>query len=57
MTLGKYVAVRQGPRQIEGLAMGVTLDGALILETARGDEVKVTSGEITLESLGLPSTP
>ena len=57
VTLGKYVAVRQGPRQIEGLAMEVTLDGALVLETARGDEVKVTSGEITLESVGLPPVP
>ena len=57
VTLGRYVTVRQGPRQIEGLAMGVTPDGALLLETARGEEVKVTSGEITLESAGLPPTP
>jgi BirA family biotin operon repressor/biotin-[acetyl-CoA-carboxylase] ligase len=57
VTLGKYVAVRQGPRQIEGLAMAVTPDGALVLETARGEEVRVTSGEITLESAGLAPNP
>ena len=57
VTLGKYVAVRQGPRQVEGLAMEVSADGSLVLETARGEEVKVTSGEITLESAGLPPNP
>jgi BirA family transcriptional regulator, biotin operon repressor / biotin---[acetyl-CoA-carboxylase] ligase len=57
VTLGKYVAVRQGARQVEGLAMEVTLDGALLLETARGEEVRVTSGEITLESSGVNPGP
>lgn len=57
VTLGKYVAVRQGPRQIEGLAMEITAEGALVLETAWGEEVKVTSGEITLESAGVPPNP
>jgi biotin-(acetyl-CoA carboxylase) ligase len=52
--LGKYVAVRQGPRQVEGLAREVAPDGALVLETARGEVVRVTSGEITLESAGMP---
>jgi BirA family biotin operon repressor/biotin-[acetyl-CoA-carboxylase] ligase len=52
VTLGKCVAVRQGMRQIEGLALEVDADGALLLETARGEVVKVTSGEITLESPG-----
>jgi BirA family biotin operon repressor/biotin-[acetyl-CoA-carboxylase] ligase len=52
VTLGKCVAVRQGVRQIEGLALEVAADGALLLETARGEVVKVTSGEITLESEG-----
>jgi BirA family biotin operon repressor/biotin-[acetyl-CoA-carboxylase] ligase len=54
VTLGKYVAVRQGPRQVEGLAREVAPDGALVLETARGEVVRVTSGEITLESAGMP---
>ena len=54
VTLGKYVAVRQGPRQVEGLALEVAEDGALVLETARGEVVKVTSGEITVESAGMP---
>lgn len=57
VTLGKYVAVRQGPRQVEGLAMEVTPDGALVLETARGEEVKVTSGEIIVESAGVTPNP
>jgi len=54
VTLGKCVAVRQGLRQLEGLAIEVADDGALLLETARGELVKVTSGEITLESAGIP---
>ena len=54
VTLGKYVAVRQGPRQVEGLAQEIAADGALLVETTRGEVVKVTSGEITLESTGLP---
>jgi BirA family biotin operon repressor/biotin-[acetyl-CoA-carboxylase] ligase len=53
VTLGKYVAVRQGPRQVEGLAREVAEDGALVLETARGEVVRVTSGEITVESAGM----
>jgi BirA family transcriptional regulator, biotin operon repressor / biotin---[acetyl-CoA-carboxylase] ligase len=52
VTLGKYVAVRQGTRHLEGLALEVAADGALLLETARGEVMKVTSGEITLESEG-----
>ncbi|MGQ9688381.1 MAG: biotin--[acetyl-CoA-carboxylase] ligase [Desulfobaccales bacterium] len=52
VTLGKVVAVRQGMRQIEGLALEVADDGALLLETALGEMVKVTSGEITLETAG-----
>lgn len=54
VTLGKYVAVRQGPRQVEGLAREIAVDGALVLETAWGEVVKVTSGEITVESPGIP---
>ncbi len=52
VTLGKYVAVRQGSRHLEGLALEVGPDGALLLETALGEVMKVTSGEITLESEG-----
>jgi BirA family biotin operon repressor/biotin-[acetyl-CoA-carboxylase] ligase len=57
VTLGKYVAVRQGSRHLEGLALEVAADGALLLETARGEVMKVTSGEITLESPGNLSGP
>jgi BirA family transcriptional regulator, biotin operon repressor / biotin---[acetyl-CoA-carboxylase] ligase len=56
VTLGKCVAVRQGLRHIEGLALEVADDGALLLETARGEVVRVTSGEITLESAGIPQS-
>jgi len=52
VTLGKYVAVRQGARHLEGLALEVAPDGALLLETAAGEVMKATSGEITLESEG-----
>ena len=40
---------------LEGLALEVAADGALLLETARGEVMKVTSGEITLESPGILS--
>ncbi len=57
VTLGKCVAVRQGMRHLEGLALEVAEDGALLLETARGEVVRVTSGEITLESAGISPRP
>ena len=47
VTLGKMVTVRQGPREISGQAMDVAPDGALLLRTASGEMVRVTSGEIT----------
>ena len=46
-TLGKMVTVRQGPREISGLALDVAPDGALLLRVANGEIVRVTSGEIT----------
>jgi len=49
VTLGREVTVRQGPREITGLALDVAPDGALILRTAAGEMVRVTSGEITPE--------
>jgi len=47
VTLGKMVTVRQGPREISGQATDVAPDGALLLLTANGEMVRVTSGEIT----------
>jgi len=47
VTLGKMVTVRQGPREISGQATDVAPDGALLLLTAKGEMVRVTSGEIT----------
>jgi BirA family biotin operon repressor/biotin-[acetyl-CoA-carboxylase] ligase len=46
VTLGTRVAVRQGPALIRGLAREVAPDGALLIETAPGEVVRVTSGEI-----------
>jgi BirA family biotin operon repressor/biotin-[acetyl-CoA-carboxylase] ligase len=47
VTLGKMITVRQGPREISGQALDVAPDGALLLRTANGEMVRVTSGEIT----------
>jgi BirA family biotin operon repressor/biotin-[acetyl-CoA-carboxylase] ligase len=47
VTLGQVVTVRQGPREISGLALDVAPDGALLLQTAGGEVVRVASGEIT----------
>ena len=44
MTLGTAVTVRQGPRELSGLALDVAEDGALLLRTASGEMVRVTSG-------------
>jgi BirA family biotin operon repressor/biotin-[acetyl-CoA-carboxylase] ligase len=46
VTLGQQVTVRQGPVTICGLALEVAPDGALLVETAPGRVVRVTSGEI-----------
>jgi len=47
VTLGNNVTVRQGPREIRGLAEDVAPDGALLLRLAGGELVRVTAGEIT----------
>ncbi len=47
VTLGREVTVRQGPLVIHGQALEVAPDGALLVETASGMVVRVTSGEIT----------
>jgi BirA family transcriptional regulator, biotin operon repressor / biotin---[acetyl-CoA-carboxylase] ligase len=54
VTLGKMVTVRQGPREISGQALDVAPDGALLLRTANGEMVRVTSGEITPGSSAEP---
>ncbi len=48
VTLGQQVTVRQGPVTIRGKALEVAPDGALLVETASGEVVRVTSGEIAL---------
>jgi BirA family biotin operon repressor/biotin-[acetyl-CoA-carboxylase] ligase len=54
VTLGRPVTVRQGPREISGQALDVAPDGALLLRTASGETVRVTSGEITPGSSAEP---
>jgi len=54
VTLGRPVTVRQGPREISGQALDVASDGALLLRTASGETVRVTSGEITPGSSAEP---
>jgi BirA family biotin operon repressor/biotin-[acetyl-CoA-carboxylase] ligase len=54
VTLGTAVTVRQGPREISGQALDVAPDGALLLRTASGETVRVTSGEITPGSRAEP---
>jgi BirA family biotin operon repressor/biotin-[acetyl-CoA-carboxylase] ligase len=46
VTLGQMVTVRQGPREISGLALEVAGDGALLLRQETGEVIRVTSGEI-----------
>ncbi len=50
VTLGQLVTVWQGPRSIRGRALEVAPDGALLLEMESGEMVRVTSGEIPLET-------
>ena len=42
--------MRQGLQELEGLALEVAPDGALLLKTAAGEVLRVISGEITLDS-------
>jgi BirA family biotin operon repressor/biotin-[acetyl-CoA-carboxylase] ligase len=46
VTLGRQVRVRQGAREVCGLALEVAPDGALLIQTRAGEIVRVTSGEI-----------
>ena len=46
VTLGRPVAVLQGPVTIRGQALEVAPDGSLLVETDSGEVVRVTSGEI-----------
>jgi BirA family biotin operon repressor/biotin-[acetyl-CoA-carboxylase] ligase len=46
VTLGQTVTIRQGPREISGLALKVAGDGALLVRQETGEVVRVTSGEI-----------
>ncbi len=54
VTLGRPARVRQGDREICGLAVGVDEDGALQLQTAGGQVMRVTSGELAPDPDGGP---
>ena len=47
VTLKKAVQVRQGDEIIQGLALDVAPDGALLVQIESGEVLRVTSGEIT----------
>jgi len=46
VTLGRWVIVRQGSQEIQGLALEVAPDGALVVQRPGGEVVRLTSGEI-----------
>lgn len=46
VTLGKEVRVRQGLGEVQGKALEVAPDGALLVQTRTGEIVRVTSGEL-----------
>ncbi|MEW6386497.1 MAG: biotin--[acetyl-CoA-carboxylase] ligase [Thermodesulfobacteriota bacterium] len=46
VTLGQMVRIKHSPKEIQGLALEVGPDGALLVQTAGGEIVRVTSGEI-----------
>jgi BirA family biotin operon repressor/biotin-[acetyl-CoA-carboxylase] ligase len=46
VTLGRPVTIRQGGREISGLALDVAPDGALLVEKPGGEVERVISGEI-----------
>ncbi len=46
ITLGRQVTVRQGSREISGLALDVAPDGALMIKQANGKVVSLAAGEV-----------
>lgn len=54
VTLGRPARVRQGEQEICGLAVGVDPEGALLLQVAGGEIVRVTSGELAPDPDGGP---
>jgi BirA family biotin operon repressor/biotin-[acetyl-CoA-carboxylase] ligase len=46
VTLGRAVTVRQGLREISGVALDVAPDGALLLQTGAGEIIRISSGEL-----------
>jgi BirA family biotin operon repressor/biotin-[acetyl-CoA-carboxylase] ligase len=54
VTLGRPARVRQGQRELAGLALDVAPDGALLLQTGEGKVVRVTSGELAPDPMGGP---
>jgi BirA family biotin operon repressor/biotin-[acetyl-CoA-carboxylase] ligase len=48
-TLGRWVTVARGNERIEGTALGLETDGALVIRTAEGALHRIDAGEVTLE--------
>jgi BirA family biotin operon repressor/biotin-[acetyl-CoA-carboxylase] ligase len=48
-TLGRWVTIVSGSERIEGTALGLEEDGALVVRTAEGSLRRVEAGEVTLE--------
>jgi len=47
-TLGKKIKVVSGRRIIEGKAIDIDSDGALIIQTKKGKQEKILAGDVTL---------
>ena len=47
-TVGRRVRVRWGRGSVEGMAIGIDRTGALVIETAQGNEERVMTGDVTL---------
>jgi BirA family biotin operon repressor/biotin-[acetyl-CoA-carboxylase] ligase len=47
-TLGQWVRIQQGERLIEGMAMGVDGDGALLVRQADGATTQITWGDVEM---------
>lgn len=54
VTLGRPARVRQGGKELQGMAVDVAADGALLLRTAGGTLVRVTSGELAPDPVSEP---
>ena len=50
-TIGREVTVMRSSQSITGTAYGITAEGELIIRTANGTELTVSSGEVTVQGI------